>query len=106
MTTITNRILIFKPMIKKPIVTNLTYDILIDILVTFLLSLLSARSMLSLTSIQFSTTFIGSNLYLSQKDCHHQDNLSFGCLQLYKLNCQNILGSNISHNKQVMNQYK
>ena len=40
---------------------------------------------------------------MSQRDCH-QDNLSFDCLQFYKHICLNILASNISCYKQVMNQ--
>ena len=91
MATIAYRILKFKSMIKRPIMTNHTFFAI----VTF-----SQDQFLRLYQFYSYTAFIISNL---QKD-FHQDNLPFVCSQFYKHNYLNILAGNICFQIQVKNQ--
>ena len=99
MTTITDRILKFKPMIQRAIAANHTFFIVI----TFgrINSLVYINFIVKNTI--YKTHLSKTNFHQIQKD-YHQDNLSFACVIFYSCNCLNILVGNIYLHKQVMNQ--
>ena len=86
MTTITDRILKFKPMIKKSIAAKHKFFVA----VTF--SRINSIAYINSIIIQHLQNPFIKNQF--QKDCH-QDILSFACLQFYKQSCLNILAGNI-----------
>ena len=85
MTTIPSRMLLFKPIIKKPIVINHTF--------------FTTNTFSKMNSFAYNNAIVIQQLYdqiyMSQQDCY-KDNLSFGCLQLFKHKCLNLLASNES----------
>ena len=90
MMTITDRILKFKPIMKKTTLANPIF---------FTVIILISISYFVLNQFYCNVTFIRTNLsktnlYQFQKDCY-QDNLSFACLQFYIQNYLNILARNI-----------
>ena len=90
MATIACRILKFKSVIKKPLVTN----------PTFFTSITLSR-INSFAYINYEIHLSKYNFHQFQKD-FRQDNLSFASLQLYKHNCLNLLAGNNFFRKQVI----
>ena len=77
-------------MFKEPIVANYT---LFTVIKFNNINSFAYNNSIHLPKTNFSHT---------QKD-YYQDDLSFNCLQFYKLNCLNVLAGNICFCKQVKN---